>query len=244
VKATVGRLSDAIERLLPFLLFAAIVAIGFLWLIQPRLGAYLRTRTDVATLAGRVTTLQHSADRARGLPPADMQTSMRDFERQMSREDKVADVAAALAKAVLDRAPPDTLRGFAIETGNRIQQASGAGGWSSPRVASATTDDESDPRASLFGATVSYTPLRITFESTFEAIATFLWKVRDLPTTVEVRSVTLTRGLPLMKVDVRVRVFQRGDVIDPGQALRPGEPAPMPAGATAPRVSPFPGAEG
>jgi hypothetical protein len=173
-----------------------------------------------------------------------MQTSMRDFEKHMSREGKVADVAAALAKAVLDSAPPDKLRGFAIETGDRIQHAGGAGSRSGPRVAAGTTDEAPDPRVLLFGVPVSYTPVRMTFESTFEAAASFLWRVRDLPTAVEIRSATMTRGLPLMKVDVLIRVFQRGDVVDPGPAIPTGEPASTPAGPTAPRVAQSTGAEG
>jgi hypothetical protein len=237
VKSDAARLNDAIVRLLPSLLGVAIVTCGYLWFIQPRLGTYLRTRADVAALNDRVSTLQQTTDRARAQTPPDMQTSMRDFEQHMSREDKVADVAAALAKAVLDSAPPDKLRGLAIETGDRIQQAGGAGGRSTPRVAAGTADEAPDPRVLLFAVPVSYTPVRITFESTFEAAASFLWRVRDLPTAVEIRSATMTRGLPLMKVDVLIRVFQRGDVVDAGPAIPTGEPASTSAGPTAPRVA-------
>ena len=244
MKTNAARLNDAIVRLLPFLLVVAIVTSGYLWFIQPRLDTYLRTRADVAALKNRARTLQQTTDRGRAQPPPDMQTSMRDFEKHMSREDKVADVAAALAKAVLDSAPPDTLRGFAIETGDRIQQAGGAGGRSTSRVAAGTTDEAPDPRVLLFAVPVGYTPVRITFESTFEAAASFLWRVRDLPTAVEIRSATMTRGLPLMKVEVLIRVFQRGDLVDPGPAIPTGEPASTPAGPTAPREAQFTGAEG
>jgi len=244
VKANAARLNDAIVRLLPFLLGVAIVTCGYLWFIQPSLGTYLRTRADVAALNNRVSTLQQTTDRARAQTPPDMQTSMRDFEQHMSREDKVADVAAALAKAVLDSAPQGKLRGFAIETGDRIQQAGGAGGRSTPRVAAGTTDEAPDPRVLLFAVPVSYTPMRMTFESTFEAAAIFLWRVRDLPTAVEIRSATMTRGLPLMKVDVLIRVFQRRDVVDAGPAIPTGEPASTSAGPTAPRVAQSTGGEG
>jgi len=244
VKAGAARLNDAIVRLLPFLLVVAIVTCGYLWFIQPRLGTYLRTRAEVAALKDRARTLQQTTDRARALPPPDMQTSMRDFDKHMSHEDKVADVAAALVKAVLDSAPPDKLRGLAIETGDRIQQPGGAGSRSTPRVAAGTTDETPDPRVLLFAVPVSCTPVRITFESTFEAAARFLWSVRDLPTAVEIRSATMTRGLPLMKVDVLIRVFQRGDVVGPGPAVPAGEPAPASAGPTAPRVAQSKGGEG
>jgi hypothetical protein len=237
-------LSDAIARLLPFLIVVAIVTVGYLWFIQPPLGTYLRARSDVAALNDRVRTLQQAADRARALPPADMLTSMRDFEQQVAREDTVADVAAALANAVLDNAAPDQLRGFAIETGGRVQQPGLAGGWSRPLLASGTTAEAPDPRVLLFPVPVSYTPVRITFESTFETATGFLWSIRDLPTALEIRSATMTRGLPLMKVDVLIRVFQRGDVVGSGPTLPTGGPASTPAAPNAPRVAQSAGAEG
>jgi hypothetical protein len=243
VKAA-ARWNDAIARLLPFLLVVAIATCGYFWLVQPRLGTYLRTRTDIAALYDRVRTLQQTTDRARALPPADMLTSMREFERRMSRDDKVADVAGALAKAVLDSAPPDKLRGFAIETGDRVQQTGGPAGRSTALVAAGTTADAPDPRVLLFETPVIYTPVRISFESTFEAGASFLWKIRDLPTTVEIRSASMTRGLPLMKVDVLVRVYQRGDTAEPVPLIPAGEPASTPAGPTAPRVAEPTGAGG
>jgi hypothetical protein len=218
VKAYTDAVDDATARLLPFVLGVAIVACGHLWFIQPRLGTYLRTRTDVTALHDRISTLQQAAARGRALPAPDMQTSMRDFEKQISREDEVADVAALLAKAVLDSAPPDALHGFAIETGDRVSPVGGTGGRATPQMADGTPDGAADPRVSLFAVPVNYTPVRITFESTFEAAANFLWRVRDLPTAVEIRCATLARGLPLMKVDVLIRVFQRGDAVDPAAA--------------------------
>jgi len=244
VKANAARVNDAIVRLLPLLLGVAIVTCGYLWVVQPRLGTYLRTRADVAALTGRVRTLQQITERSRALPPPDMEPSMRDFETHMSHKDKVADVAAALAKAVLDSAPPDMLRGFAIETGERLQQAGGTGGRGVPGMTPGTTGEASDPRVLLFAVPVSYTPVRVTFESTFEAAANFLWRVRDLPTAVEIRSATMTRGLPLMKVDVLIRVFQRGDGGGAVPAIPAGGPSSASSGPTAPRVAQSPGAGG
>jgi hypothetical protein len=98
--------------------------------------------------------------------------------------------------------------------------------------------DGSDPRLALFPYEVSYTPLRVTFESTFEAAGNVLWQLRDLPTIVEVRSATLTRGLPLMKTELLVRVLQRGSTIDSGQAGIPVAAPPAAQNPTAPRLAP------
>ena len=236
MKITTGRLSEALQRLLPLLLVAAIATCGYLWYVQPRLNAYLRARSDVSTLRDRVRTLQASTERARDRVPVNLQASIAEFEASMSRDDKVSDVAAALATAVLDVAPAGQLRGLTLETGDRVQLGLDLGGRGASRPGAGMAGDGPDPRMALFPYAVSYTPLRITFESTFEAIGSFMWKTRGLPTTVEIRSVKLTRGLPLMKLEALIRVYQRGEAVDGVQGLAPGAAAPALPSPTAPRV--------
>ena len=91
---------------------------------------------------------------------------------------------------------------------------------------------------------VSYTPLRVTFESTFEAAGSVLWQLRDLPTTVEVRSAALTRGLPLMKTELVVRVLQRGGAIDAATPAVPPAGESAAPGPTGPRLAPSAGESG
>ncbi|MCX6552762.1 MAG: hypothetical protein NTY02_17465, partial [Acidobacteria bacterium] len=188
-----------------------IVTLGYFWFIQAPLAAYMRSRADAVALADRVKTLQASAARASGAPAGDLEAPLRAFEQQVSREDKVADVTSLFAKAVLDSAPADKLREFSIETGDRVGSTLAESGSGRAPVASRGAESETpDLRLSLFPAPVSYTPVKVTFASTFEAVAGFMWKVRDLPTTVEIRSATLTRGLPLMKLELLAWVYQRG----------------------------------
>jgi hypothetical protein len=230
-----GKLGDTVERLLPFLIIVSIVTAGWFWFVQPRLAAHLRARTDVAALEERVRTLQQASSRVSPQPPADLERTQREFEARMSADDKVADVAAALAQAVLASAPAGKLRSFVIETGDRTTAGPGAPGAATRASAAA---EGPDPRLSLFANEVSFTPLRVSFESTFEAAGSVLWRIRDLPTIVEVRSATLTRGLPLMKTDVLVRVYQRGNTVDAGVPALHGSAAPPVPGPTAPRLAP------
>jgi hypothetical protein len=226
VKSSAAALGEALERLLPLLTFTAVVAAGWFAFVQPRFAAYLRTGTDAAALEERVQTLQQAAARAQPGAPADLERSQREFEDRVSAEDRVADIAEALARAVLAGAPAGQLRGFVIETGGRVTLA--------PRGRSA---DAGDPRLALFPYVVSYAPLRVSFESTFEAAGRVLWQLRDLPTAIEVHSATLTRGLPLMRIDLLVRVLQRGGPADVAAPADAGAAAP---GPTAPRLAPAP----
>jgi len=238
VRLRTGRLGDSLERLLPFLTIVSVVTAGWFWFIQPRLDSYLRARTDVAAIEERVRTLQLASGRVQPQPPADLDHTQREFEERMSAEDEVADVAAALARAVLASAPAGRLRSFVIETGDRTSPAAPGGAGDAARASGRSGLDGTDPRLALFPYEVSYTPLRVTFESTFEAAGRLLWQLRDLPTIVEVRSATLTRGLPLMKTELLVRVLQRGDPIDSSQPGIPAAAAPAAPGPTAPRLAP------
>ena len=230
-----GPLGETLERLLPFLVFAAVVTAGWFWFVQPRFSGYLRAGTDAAALEERVRTLQQATGRARPTLPADLDRSLREFEAQMSADDKVAAVASAIAETVLASAPAGQLRAFVIETGDRAGSLSGGETSGAPGAGAA---DASDPRLALFPYAVSYTPLRVSFESTFEAAGNLLWKLRGLPTLIELRSASLTRGLPLMRTEIIVRVFQRGEAVDAAGPLVPAVPGPPAPSQTGPRLAP------
>lgn len=225
-----GGLADTFERLAPFLTIAVVVTAGWFWFVQPRFESYLRARTDAAALEERVRTMQQASARALPQPPADLERTQREFEARVAPDDRVTDVAAALAQAVLASAPPGKLRSFVIETGDSSSTAG--------------TYDDADPRLALFPYEVSSTPLRVTFESTFEAAGSVLWQLRGLPTTVEVRSATLTRGLPLMKTEVVVRVLQRGGAVDAATPVLPPAGESSAPGPTGPRLAPSTGDTG
>jgi hypothetical protein len=244
VTVTTGRLGDTMERLLPFLTIVTVVTIGFLWFVQPRLGAYLRVRSDATALEERARTLRQLTSRAPSSPRADMGRSQREFEARMSADDKVADVAAALAHAVLASAPTDELRSFTIETGDRAAAPAFDAAGDARRAPGSATADGADPRLALFPYAVTYTPLRVTFDSSFEAASRVLWQVRDFPTVVEVRSATLTRGLPLMRTELLVRVLQRGRTADVFRGVPADGALPAAPGPTAPRVAATAGEEG
>lgn len=239
MKARTEELAQALERLLPLLVFAAIITAGWFWFVQPRLATYLRASTDTAALEERARTLQLAADKDRSAPPADLDRTQREFEARVSSDDRVAEVAAALAQAVLASAPAGELRAFVMDAGDRVTAPRGADRDTGTPGSAA---DGADPRRALYS--VSYTPLRLSFESTFETAGGVLWRLRDLPTTIEVRSAVLTRGMPLMKTELLVRVLQRGEAAEiPMPVVPPSATAPDP-NPTAPRLAPSPAGTG
>jgi hypothetical protein len=106
------------------------------------------------------------------------------FERQVAS----GDASPALLEQLARLASTSHVRNLLIETLEGT--ASTAGG-----VIPAAW--RSDPRFALFDVPVSYVPIRMAFDSEYESLGRFLWAFRDLPTTVEIR--TLIVGLPQLE---------------------------------------------
>ena len=235
-------LGETLERLLPFFAFVAVVTAGWFWFLQPHFSAYLRTGADAAALEERVRMLQQAAGRTSPEPAADLERTQGAFEKLVSADDEVSEVAAAVAETVLANAPAGKLRSFVIDAGDHVSPPSRTDAGAAASAVGGAGNDAGDPRLALFPYAVSHTPLRVSFESTFEAAGSLLWHLRDLPTVVEVRSATLTRGHPLMKTEVVVRVLQRAETVEVVPAALPA--AAVPPGPTAPRLAPSPSEAG
>lgn len=234
--SAVNRATDTLERAIPVIVIAAIALVGYFWFVQPRIAEYLRNRNEIAQLETRVRDLQDTIDRGRGVAPPDEAAAMRLFDERVSRDDKVSEIVELLARAALDSAPKGQVRGLQIQTGESIQ-------WQPGQIqVRGGTDaaDMPDARFGLFPAALTYTPVTVSFDSSYAAITRFVWQLRDMPTMIEVHSMEMARGLPFMKARVRVFVYQRGDTL-------PGGGLPAPAGAPgspiAPRVARLSAAE-
>lgn len=237
--SAVNRTAETFERVLPVIVVAAIVALGYFLFVQPRVAEYLSARTEIATLEDRARTLQDTINRGKTAPSANEAAALKLFEERMSPDDRVGDVVELLAKLATDSAPQGTIKGLQIATGESGRWPAGAG-QAATRSGSSESADEPDPRFGLFPVTLTYTPVTVTFQGSYDAIQRFVWRLRDMPTMIEIRSMELARGLPLMQVVVRLFVYQRGAV-----AVSPGLIPPGPAGSPqAPRVARLSVAEG
>lgn len=231
--SAVNRATDTFERSIPIVVVAAIALAGYFWFVQPRIGEYLSNRNEVATLESRVRTLQDTVNRGRGVLPPDEAATIRQFEEQVSRDDKVSEIVETLARLALDSAPKGKVRGLRIQTGTSAQWQSGE----APARGGSGLAEAPDPRFALFQLAVTYTPVTVSFESSYEAITRFVWQLRDMPTMIEVRSIDLTRGLPFMRAEVLIYVYQRSG--------EPAAPAPTgPGSSLVPRIARLSAAEG
>jgi Tfp pilus assembly protein PilO len=207
VSAATDRINALVPRVLHLIVGVMVVAAGYYWLLQPRIDGYRKLRAEAQTLDARVRVLEDAIARGRNMTWPDRAQALDLFERRVSKEDRVAATVERLVKAVTESAADGKLGDLAISTGD--QAAADTSGQERP--ASTGEAETIDPRWSLFPYSVAHTAIRMSFEASYETIATFFSKIRDLPTAIEIRSVKLTRGLPLMRAELTVFVFRRSD---------------------------------
>jgi len=225
-----SRSNETLTRLLPFVVAGVIILAGYFWFIQPKVTEYLRMRTDITAAETQVRTLQGQVSRGQTATSPDEAAALRLFEERVSADDRVAETVELLARLALDSGPKGSIKGLQIQTGPSGQFPASA---NQPARSPGDAGDGPDPRFGLFPVTLTYTPVTVSFDGSYDAIQRFAWRLRDLPTMIEIRSMELVRGLPLMKMAVSVFVYQRGAAAAPEAA----PPAGAGASPQAPRVA-------
>ena len=222
MSAATDRINALLQRILPIVVGVIVVALGYYWVLQHSIADYLRSRAEVLALEPRVRVLVARVTHGRGTGWPDEAQAITLFEERVSKQDSVAVVVELLMRAVAESATDGKLRNLAIRTDE--QSATGTSGQ--VRRVAAGEIEMIDPRWGLFPYSLTHTPVTLSFDASYGTIASFFSKIRDLPTAIEIRSVKLTRGLPLMSVQVTVFVFRRGDIQPGTGAAVPLEPAP------------------
>jgi hypothetical protein len=200
---------------LPLALAATVFVIGSFAFVGPRIFNALEARSEAASLEERAASMRLLRDA--GPTAANKVRAVAEFERLVSKHDRVPEVIEILARLAFDPGNPPQARGLLIETGQRA----------SPNAAAAPGDmagdarSSLDPRWALFPGSLEYTPITVTFETTYDRLGLFLWRLRDLPTLVEVRSVEIGRSLPLLKVKLVLFALQRTNQAPTASASKP-----------------------
>lgn len=183
----------SLRRLAPLAIPLAIVLVAWVLFVRPRQAAADRAAAEVRALQPRVAQLAPLVG-GPGVPAAAGPAA--ELIRRLPQVDPMPDVIERLSRLALVGSNETDVRYLLIETG---EQAVTGGDAGQPR---ATHADEPDPRVALFGVPLVYTRVDVSFESTYERLGKFLWDMRELPTIVEVHSLTVE---PIAGTGARLR---------------------------------------
>jgi hypothetical protein len=182
-----GRLPEGAGRGLPLALAAAVFVTGSLVFVWPHVARTLEARRAAASLEERVASMRRqlrfvATGSATGRAVAQS-------ERVESSQADVSVVIERLARLAASLGGPAQVRGLQITTiPDTGSGATGAGAARGP----AARDTHGSQAA---GAS---TPIAVRFETTYDRLGLFLWRLRDLPAPVEVRSLEIARSRSLL----------------------------------------------
>jgi hypothetical protein len=163
-----------LSRYVPFGLPLAVIAAGWMLLVQPRIGDNARMATEIDDLRHQLASVRSTASTPLPAKPED--ETLARFERQTAALDPTSELLEQLARLAATARVSNLL----IATGSRVGVAQAGG----PQVVGAVA---ADPRIALFTMPLAYTPIAMSFDAQYEEAGTLLWRLRDLATTVEVR---------------------------------------------------------
>ncbi len=166
-----------LSRHAPLAIFVALLAAGWMLLVQPRANANARTAKEIDSLRERVTALRTSM--ANPLPPAPPVDPIATFEQHVPEGDATSALLEQLARV----AAASRVSNLLIETADPVVVATSGG--SGPQVVGGAAPD---PRFALFAAPLTYSPVTMSFDAEYASAGEVLWLLRDLATTVEIRT--------------------------------------------------------
>lgn len=165
----------------PLVVLVVTIVIGWTLFIRPITAEQSRASGQLDTLRHREMALR--GDVGTSSPKGTATDPVLTFERQVASQDAAPALLEQLARLASDAGA----RNLLIET---VEP-----GPASPVPAKAGDEaSQRDPRFALFGVPVSHVAIRVAFDTDYASIGRFLWAFRNLPTTVEIRALTV--GLP------------------------------------------------
>ena len=160
----------------------AIIPLFYVVIVRPRAAEGRQAAAQAIDLRARLGALATGTipiDDAVGRGPRRPSPALQEFEQRVPDADRVPDLVERLARIAAEGA--GDVAALRIETGGRAD----AGGNDASVV---------DPRLELFGAPLASTPIAVGFEATYSGVGRFLWRLRNLPTAVEIRTLEVTRS--------------------------------------------------
>lgn len=168
----------ALRAYTPLVVLLTTISVGWMVFVRPLSADQTRAASRLESLQQREMALRRdigeSSPHGVDLDPAAT------FERQVAS----GDASPALVERLALLASTARARNLLIET---VEAQPAAGN-------AALKANDRDPRFALFEVPVVYAPLKVAFDADYASIGRFLWTLRNLPTTVEIRALSI--GLP------------------------------------------------
>ena len=166
-----------LSRFVPLGLPLAVLAAGWMLLVQPQVSNNARVAKEIDDLRQQLTSVRSAA--ANPLPAKPADHALARFEQQTAAIDPTSELLEQLARLAATARVSNLL----IETGDRVSVDANNG--SGPQVVGANA---ADPRFALFTTPLAYSPVTMSFDAEYERAGHLLWSLRDLATTVEIRN--------------------------------------------------------
>jgi len=168
----------ALRPFVPLIVLVATVALGWIVFVRPLSADRTQSGAQIEQLRQREMALRRElsdpSPRASGTDPE------ASFERHVAAGNASPELLERLARLASEA----RARNLLIETVEGSTTVAGTPAQVQQR----------DPRFALFDAPVSHVPIRVVFDTDYASLGRFLWAFRDLPTTVEIRALSV--GLP------------------------------------------------
>jgi hypothetical protein len=170
---------ERLKQFAPFALPLMIVVLGWMFLISPTASENAGAARQLEALEQRLAQVRASV--AEPPPPPITGDPRGAFERQLAARDVSSQVILELSQLASSAA----VTNLAIETGDPVTATSATG----PQVSGGGALP--DPRFELFEIPLAYSPILMSFDADYASLGGFLWRLRDLATTIEVRSLEI-----------------------------------------------------
>ena len=200
-----GRVPEGARRGLPLALAAAVFVTGSLVFVWPHVARTLEARRAAASLEERVVSMRRQL-RSVATGSANGR-AVAQSERVESSQADVSVVIEHLARLAASLGGPAQVRGLQITT--IPDTGSGATGAARGPAARDTQGSQ---------AAGASTPIVVRFETTYDRLGLFLWRLRDLPAPVEVRSLEIARSRSLLASTLTLVYARRRAAPEPARA--------------------------
>jgi hypothetical protein len=228
--------SDRLTHFAPFAVPVLLLAGGWMLLVRPAAADSTRSSREADALRVRLQAVRSSISQP---PPRQITVDpVAAFERGVPATDSSSQVLEQLARMAATASVANLL----IETGDQVAVTE------APTTGPQVTGASPDPRFTMFGATLAYSPISMSFDADYTRAGELLWRLRGLPTAIEIRSLEIK---PRVRADDReARSVNDGSVhvalslfayVRKGKVPGPAPRVPGPDTAGAFRASTQPG---